>query len=280
MISQLNLTLWAWIESVRGLRRAGAWIPFLLMIGLQTLGLFAITEFHRPILAWLVAPLLVAATSPPVLHYPQFFLALPTLFSRVNMALDLVAGSLIFGAAAWILWDLALGGNGRGAWSKARRRWGALLLLRLPIAVLPFLFYYLVPRFYGSSGLDTPTAIRTVRYGGFLIGVVLESLFVYGPLAILVQGRSATQAIGETVRFAIRVPLATFLIVLVPNLVHLPLAAALRRAESMILKLTPETVGWMVFVSILVYVAAAYLSLASAVRVFGARAEVTEGGRP
>ena len=63
---------------------------------------------------------------------------------------------------------------------------------------------------------------------------------------------------------------------MIPNAVHLPLAAALRRTELIIRTLSPEMVGWTVLVSILVYVAVNYFTIASAGRVFGARA--TEGG--
>lgn len=279
MIGQLNLTLWAWIESFRSLRRGRVWTPFLVMLLLQAAGLLLVTEFYRPVFSWFLAPLLVSAAGPQVLHYPHFFLALPQVFSRVNVALDLLAGSVLYGAAGWILWDLALGGNGRGAWRRARGRWFALLLLRLPISLLPFVFYLVAPRLFSADQLTEPNTIRLLRYGGFLFGVIVESLFVYGPLAVLVQEKPFIPALRETLRVAFKVPLATFLIVFVPNTVHLPLAAALRRGESIILKLTPETVGWLVFLSVLVYLAATYLSLASAVRVFGARAGGGEGGR-
>jgi len=246
----------------------------------QTLALLSLTEFHRPVLSRLVAPLVAAGVGPEVLHYPGFFLVLPQIYSRVNLALDLVAGSLIFGAAVLILWTTATGRATTGEWAAARRRWPALFLLRLPVVLLPVLFYAAVPALAGEAAAGQATLIRTVRYGGFLMAVVAEALFLYGPLAMLARGRPLGAALRETVALAVKVPLATLLIVLVPNLAHLPLAAAMRRTQAIAVNLTPETVGWLLFLSILVYVAVTYLSLASAVRVYGARASAAEGGRP
>ena len=280
MINQLNLTLWAWIESVRSLRRGAVWLPFVVMFLIQALFLLFLTQFHRRILSWFmvrVLRLIAGAATPAVVHYPTLYEALPQLFSPINLVLDWLIGSLLWGIAFVMLWRHAAGEEPSGPVAAVRRRWGALLLLRLPITLLPALFFLLVPILV-PEGSDTfkGNSLRAFRYGGFLFGVVVESLLIYGPLFLLQHGRSVGEAYRESIRLALRAPVATLLIIMIPNAVHLPLAAALRRTELIIRTLSPEMVGWTVLVSILVYVAVNYFTIASAVRVFGARA--TEGG--
>lgn len=281
MINQLNLTLWAWIEGVRSLRRGAVWVPFLLMLLVQGVLLLLVTQFHRPVVAWIMVPvirLIAGEAAPAVMHYPSLYEALPQLFSPLNLVVDWLLGSLLWGAAFVLLWQAAAGETAGGAFGAARRRYGALLLLRLPIILLPALFFLLVPMLAPESGgALRGNALRAFRYGGFIFGVVVESLLIYGPLFLLQHGRSVGEAYRETIRLALRTPIATILIILIPNAVHLPMAAGLRRTEVIIRNLSPEMVAWAVLLSVVIYVAVNYLTIAAAVRVFGARA--TEGGR-
>jgi hypothetical protein len=76
MVSQLNLALWAWLESLRDLRRGRLWIPFLALALAQGTFVLLLTQFHRPFFSWLLAPLVKALGGPASLHYPDFYLLL------------------------------------------------------------------------------------------------------------------------------------------------------------------------------------------------------------
>jgi hypothetical protein len=280
MIEQLNLALWAWIESIRGMRQRQVWVPFAWVTVVQIALLILLTQFYEPVLSWFMLPFLRWIGSEQIVHYPQAYVALPALFSRTGVWLDWLVGSLIFGAAFLIIWRLAAGSEPGRPWSEAGSAFGKLLLVRMP----PFLFALfllfgvplILPR--GESELRGNT-LRLVRYGTFLFGVCVEAIFLYAPLAVLLLRRSAGGALGEAFRLVGRVPIATFLIVLVPNLAQIPVAAVLRRSDAVVRTLAPETVAWLVLGSILLYALVNYLILASAVRVFGSRVEVAEGGR-
>jgi hypothetical protein len=273
MIGQLNLTLWAWIESARGLRRKRVWGPFLIMGGIEVLCLLALTGFYHPLLSWLMAPLVRLAGSEVLLHYPEFYIGLPGLFSRVSLATDWLFGSVFFGTAALLIWRLAAGVPQGDPYVEARRSYFDLLLLRTPALLLAILVFFFLPRILsGAGGEIHGNRLRLLRYGGFLAAVGVDALFLYGPVARLVARRSLGGSFRETLHLASRVPLATFLVVLVPNLVQIPLSAALRRSDVVVRNLAPETVFWMVLASVLVYLAINYFIVSSAVRIFGARA--------
>jgi len=279
MIDQLNLALWAWIESIRGARQFRTWAPFLVLILLQGLLLVLLTFFYEPLTAWFAVPFVQAAASEQALHYPQFFLVLPGIFSRAGVWLDWLVGSLLYGAAFLLIWRAAAGQPVEGSWAQAGRSYGKLLLVRVPPILFALFLLFVLPAILpGGEGGIRGNRLRLLRYGSFAFGVTIEALFVYAPLAVVVLGRPAGRAIRDSFTMLARVPLTTFLIVLVPNLVQVPVSAVLRRSDSVVRSLAPEVVVWLVAGSILVYAVINYFILASAVRVFGTRAEALEGG--
>ena len=102
---QLSLLLWSWIETSRNLGRARLWGPFLAFAMVQWLAVLLLTQFHRPILAGILIPLIRLLGGGSVLHYPAFYMALPTLFSRASLVLDLFFGAWLFGAAFLFFWQ-------------------------------------------------------------------------------------------------------------------------------------------------------------------------------
>jgi hypothetical protein len=277
MISQLNLAVWAWIESVRGLRQRGVILPFLVLAGLQSALVLLFTQFYQPVLSWFLVPLLRLLGGGAVLHYPQFFAVLPALFSRANLGFDWLFGTLVTGVGFLWIWRSAAGLPLGRPWSEAGRQYLRLLVLRLPVVVLLIVLYELLPRLLtGGGGELRGNALRVMRYGAFVLAVAAEWVFLFTPLALLAQRRSVAGSFRESYAMLGRAPLAGFLIVLVPNLVQLPLSTLMRRSQSITTNLAPETVAWLLIGSILVTVAVNYTVVAAAVRVFGARSAVGE----
>ncbi len=281
MIGQLNLALWAVIESFRGGRRGALWSPFLLLFAVNGLSLLLLTQFHRPLLAWFLVPVLRGLAGPGALHYPGFYLGLPGLFSWINAFFDLVLGAWIFGTAWLIAWKLAMGIDPQGSRGEAGRAYAKLLVLRLPVSVLPFLVAFLLPmvlpvREDGSFG---PLTQRFQRGGVFLAGVLIESAFLFGPAALLLGKRSLKGAFKDTFRMLGRAPLAVFLVVLVPNCLNVIIDYAVRHRETIILRMAPEMIGLVVLAAIAAYTFAAFIVITAGVRIWGARGVRQEGGR-
>jgi hypothetical protein len=281
MIGQLNLALWAVIESFRGQGRRALWSPFLLLFSVNGLCLLLLTQFHRPLVAWFLVPLLRGLGGPGALHYPGFYLGLPGLFSWFNVFFDVVLGAWIFGTAWLIAWRLAMGLDPQGSRGEAGRAYVKLLVLRLPVSVLPLLVAFLLPmvlpvRADGSLG---PVAQRFQRGGVFLAGVLIESAFLFGPAALLLGKRSLKGAFADTFRMLGRAPLAVVLVVLVPNFLNLLVDYAVRHREAIVLRMTPELMGLVVLTAIAIYAFAAFFVITAGVRIWGARGVGLEGGR-
>lgn len=278
MIGQLNLAVWAWAESLRGLRTRAVLVPFLVLAGIQALLLLAMTQFYQPFLSWLLVPLVRAAGGGSgALHYPQFYLVLPSAFSRLSVIMDFVLGTFFIGVGFLWIWRSASGLPEGRPWKEVWREYLRLILLRLPVVLVLLLIYELVPRLLG--GELRGNTLRLFRYGSFFLAAVTEWIFLFTPLALLAQGRSIRGSFRESFAMLGRAPLAGFLIVFVPNLVQLPLSAVMRRTDAVIRNLAPETVGWILLATVLITMAVNYIVVASAVRVFGARSGAVEGAR-
>jgi hypothetical protein len=281
MIEQLNLTLWSWIESIRLMRKAVIWPPFLLLLAINLLGLLLLTQFHAPLVSWFMVPLLRVLAGPGALHYPGLFLDLPVLISQANIAIDILLGAWMFGTAWLIAWKLATNVDPRGSRGEARRAYAKLVLLRLPITLLPVVFSLLLPlllpeRAEGGFG---PTAQRIQRFGTFFFAVLVESAFLFGPAALLLGGRSLKGAFADAFRMLGRVPLAIFLAVLAPNSLNFLVGFAVRRRETIIMRMAPEVMALVALAAVVVYTFASFFVIGAGVRIWGARGVRQEGGR-
>ncbi|NWF91203.1 MAG: hypothetical protein HXY50_17285 [Ignavibacteriaceae bacterium] len=275
---QVSLLLWSWIETTRCVGRGRQWVPFVLLWLVQAGVILLLTQFHRPLLAPFLMPILRLLGGEPVVHYPTFYLALPSLFSYFALAIDLLVASWTLGAAFLIAWqtDHPAEPSG-GAYGRARQAYGRLLLARLPLIVLFALLLYVLPGLlFGGSQEIGATRMRLFRYGSIGLGSLFEAFFLYVPLALLVGGRSVGGAIGRSFSMMGRMPVATLGAVLIPNLIQVPVSAMLRRADSVVRSMSPEMVAWMLVGASALYMVATFYVVGAGSRLY--RLYVTERG--
>ncbi|MBM3285750.1 MAG: hypothetical protein FJY88_00120 [Candidatus Eisenbacteria bacterium] len=275
---QISLLLWSWIETTRCLGRGRQWVPFVLLWLVQSGMILLLTQFHRPLLSPLMVPILRLLGGEPVVHYPTFYLALPSLFSYFALAIDLLVASWTLGAAFLIAWQIDHPAEPTGgAYSRAGQSYGRLVLARLPLIVLfALLLYFLPALLFGGSQDVGATRLRLFRYGSIGLGSLFEAFFLYVPLVLLVGGRGVGRAIGRSLSIMVRMPIATFGAVLVPNLIQIPVSAMLRRADSVVRSMSPEMIAWMLVGASALYMVAAFYVVGAGSRLY--RLYVTERG--
>lgn len=276
-MQQVSLLMWAFIETLRNLGRGRIWGPFIGYWIAQGILLFLLTQFHQPLLAPVLVPIMSLLGGEPILHYPVFYLALPMIYSVIVLALDLLVGSWLFASAFLLFWQADHPAERfGGAVSQAAKVYGRLVLARLPLTVLLILLLAVVPAFIGRDQGIGGNALRMLRYGSLVMGSIVEALFLYTALAVLIEKRSPMAAVRRSLQLAGQMPLATVGAVLIPNLVQIPVSAVLRRTETIVLNMTPEVVAWVLFAALLLYAGVGFLVTGSATRLFRVR---TEGAR-
>ncbi|MBD3161505.1 MAG: hypothetical protein GF346_04775 [Candidatus Eisenbacteria bacterium] len=279
MTGSFALLLWAWIETARNMGRLRLWSPFLLYFLIQAGAVLLLTRFHEPILAPVLVPVVRAIAGEPALHYPLFYLALPSVFSRLSLGLDLIFGAWLIGAA-FLYFRQADRPTERvgGSLATATRAWPRLILLRLPVILLLYGSIYLLPQLvFGRPEEVGGNTVRLIRYGSFLVGVILEALFLYAPIVLLVERRGILAALGRSLRIFGRLPGITLAVVLVPNLVQLPISFVLRHAETIVRRLSPEMVAWALVLAAGAYLVATFFIVGAGARLYRVETEGFEG---
>ncbi len=288
-MNQLRLLLWSWIDTTRCLARGALWAPFVVYLLVQGFTIFLLTQFHQPLLCGVLTPLLRFLTENPIfgtrmgeaeaiLHYPVFYLALPALFARFLLLLDLLLGVWILGIAFLLFWQADHPAEpSNGAIERVTRSWGKLIAVHIPATILIFILVYWLPQIlFGSYGEIGGNLLRLRRLWPIMLGSCIEALFLYGSLAILVEGRTVGGAIRRSAGIAVRNPIATLGAVLIPNLVQIPISIVLARSETIILTLSPEVVAWLLFLCVTVYTIATFFIVGAGARLFRVRLEGPE----
>ena len=266
-LEQLALAGQALGLTLRELRAGRLWAPWLVLGVLQCAVLLALLGFAHPLLAWAVVPFVRANGGDPALHYPDFYRALPFLYSRADLVLGSLAGAVATGwstrlfAARWRQQTLTAG----GAWAEIAPRALTLVLAQLPFQLLVLLFTGLLDHaLAGQGGL-----VRRLGYLVTLGGVAgLQALFLYLPALVVLERRGLWRALAGLPRAWARGFWAALLLGLVALLPLLPLDGLGQWSDLLVDRGTPELVGWLTAMQLLTGLAVSFLLAGSSTLVY------------
>lgn len=250
LLEQLTLAWQALRHTVPQLVRPRLWLWALPLAAAELLVVALLWYAAHPLVSWFMVPLLRAASGADTLHYPRIFEVMPALFSRADLVIGAVVGSIAFGAATPAFAERFRGEPVRPwpALGGALRRAGALVLVLLPFNLL-------------LIGLDVVLRIGVLRHGGGLIGrvaplattgasLVVQAAFFYAVALVVLEGRSARdalRALPATWRpgflAALLVSVVCFGIV---TALHLPFLSP----RLLVDRGVPELAGWLTVVQI------------------------------
>ncbi len=272
-LQSLSVVGWAW-RGVAGLvLRPAIWLPFLLVGCVQAAALLLVVSFHYPALLPIGLPLVKLLAGDVATHYPILYLALPTIYFRMNLAISVLIAS-IAGGAATLLFARAFGLTREGgAWGVAWRRALPLILTSLLVVALWFgisMLGTLVPQ---EAQQRSFAARWGVRGGTMLLSIVVQSFLVYTTAWIVLMGHKIGPAIRDSWRVSTRTLLPTLLAVAVPSLLLFPFSYAAGRADFIATKFKPEVVGGLLGVTVAVEVLVTFLLVGTVTRLFVWRME-------
>jgi hypothetical protein len=265
MLNQISWSLWSLGQAFRSIGRERVWIPFAVFCGIQVFVLLVLANFYIWPVSLVLVPVLRSALGEAAVHYPFNLLAMPLVWTRLALVLDLLLLGVVIG------WTYALlvrsgeaGGGARLVW----RRWWAFALARLPFEVALVAVLILLPKWLvgGEEGLGG-NSLRVFRVVTMGIAVGLEALFLLVPLFLLRD--SMLRSLRDGIGFFLKFPVAMYLLVAIPSLAHVPLIWLLGRSSYLANHLAPEIVGWLLFLNIIVSGLAGYLSTVGAGRLHG-----------
>jgi hypothetical protein len=269
VFEQMVLGWIAFARTVREIFRVPLWAPWALLAAVHLVVVALLWWFAHPLVSWLMAPLLRIVGGEEALRYPQIFRMLPTLFGRFDVVVGAVLGSIMIGAGTLLFASRFRGGLAEPgeALRRSVQRAIPLVLASLPFNVM------VVGLSFGVEWLiaerDSGAMVRRLAYAAVLGGsVVLQSLFLYVPALIVIEHKGVLGAFAALPRTWMRGFWSALLLGAVLILPLLPLHVLAGRASTLVERGTPELVGVLVVLQILVAMTLGFLLCGSATLVY------------
>ncbi len=268
MMNQLNLALLALLEGVKSFFEMRLWGPLVLLVAAQLVLVLALVSWHQPGLVTVMAPLIRAMTGEVGLHYPQFYLALSSIFSLTSPVVNFFLGAYLWGVAV-VLVANHFESTGQRPWGLARARYGHLLVAEVPAIVLLTVFY---AASRSLLGMDLGgNKLRAVLYGLPMVFVFFQSAFLMAPMYVLFDRLDGARALGRSIAFWRRNIPALFIIMIVPQALHFPSQWVFRHNVSVVSRFSPETLGFVLAGDVVFYLFTYFLLVVAATVTYFAR---------
>jgi hypothetical protein len=231
--------------------RLSTWSPFLFLAGIQTIFLILITNFNLPGFASLIMPLLKLILPVSLIHYPQYYLAAPMIYSLID--------SFILGPSIWLIavaaaiYKLNESYDGEKislAQSKnvALSIYSKLLLLWL-IQTALMVAIVLIPTWWFSTLLaDTPRRSLAAKFMLQMAGFGISAFMIYTIPGIIIGKKSLGKAIGDSIKICFHNLFFSFFVIFLPGIVKLIIdLLATHFAPLIIYNYNPDIILWLLY---------------------------------
>lgn len=235
--------------------RFSTWSGFLLLAIFQLVGLFAFVKFYSPGIFQVVHPLLSYFLPPLLFHYPQYYLALPTIYSGYE--------NFIIGPTVWVVLSAfavyRLNGYYRGAktaWAESfARAFGAYpqLLLLWALETATVLITVVLPsKLIAGYIVGSPQWQLALNTGLQLLAFMILAFLIYVIPGVIAGGQKIGTAILRSLDLCRRNFFLTYFLVLLPNVAKMAIDFVLSEFSPRIVKsMNPEIIVWLLAARIL-----------------------------
>jgi hypothetical protein len=255
LLEKLNLFVSIYGQLFIRIFRFSWWSPFFVYAIFQTIGFLALLWYYAPVLSATIYPIISQFLPANVFHYPQYYLALPSLYSTYD--------SLILGVTVWIVLTATavyrLSGIYAGktpAFSdglgRALRSYLPLLLVWLLETVLVIIVLYIPNLLLKGiiAGSTNRAALADIIFE--MIGMGVTAMLIYAVPGIILDGKKVWQAIRDSIGLFVGNFFLTYAIVFIPSILHIFINLLLTSfAPKIITILNPELIPTIMLVSIL-----------------------------
>jgi hypothetical protein len=212
------IATYGWMFS--GIVRMSSWSPFLVLAIFQALGLLALSNFYVAGLKQVLYPILSLFLPDSIFHYPQYYLALPSVYSGYN--------TLILGPTIWVLMSAAavykLKRFRRGEKAALGEGLRKALGLYLPLfvfwlieTVIIFIVLFSLTVALKENVAGSPRLRFVFEYGYQLFAYIFSAFLIYTIPGIIISGKNLGKALKDSIKLCSRNFFLTFFIIAIPG---------------------------------------------------------------
>jgi hypothetical protein len=219
-LDKVNLFAAAYGRLFSGLTKISIWSPFFILALFQAMGLLALSNIHLPGLKSTIFPILSLFLPESIVHYPQYYVALPSLYSGYN--------TLILGPTIWVLmsalavyklWGYS-GGEplafGEG-FRRVSRLYLPLLLFWLIETVIIFIVLFTLTITFRDYAAGSPRIKFLFEYGYQLFAYIFSAFLIYTIPGIVISGKKLGRSLKDSIVLCGRNFFLTFFVIAVPG---------------------------------------------------------------
>jgi hypothetical protein len=236
------------------------------------MGMAMFLWYYAPVLINIVQPILSLFVPAQVFHYPQYYLALPSIYAGFESFILGPTLGIIFLAIAILRLDSVFSGKRRPLREiapLAADRFLRLLLMWFIETVLVLLILYLPSVALQDFTRGSPNMSALV--GVFLqtVGLLVTSLLIYASIGIAIDNKKFGEALADGIVAFFRYPIMTFTIVFIPNVLRLVLNALMSDYAPRIISLmNPDLIPVILLIYIISGVFVNYFVYGAAVALY------------
>ena len=270
-LQKINLFAAIYGRMFAAIIRPGIWFAFFILALFQVVVLLSLARFYLPGWHNIIFPILSSFLPPQVLHYPQYYLALPSVYSGFdNFILGPTVWVVLSAAAVYKLGGYHAGGNSRlGEGLRSAFRAYLPLLIFWAIETVLVLIVFLVPSLLLADFVKgSPNRKIALDFGLQVVGFGVSAFLIYTIPGIMVGGRGLGSAISKSLRLCWKNFFLTFFIVFIPGLPKAILNLILSEFSPRIIQLlNPELIiallglqiGIGIFINLFIYGSAVFV---------------------
>lgn len=255
-IEKINLFISIYGRLLAAIFRPSWWLPFLLYGFVQALGLAGLVWYYAPVWINIIYPILSSFFPEPVFHYPQYYLALPSIYSAYD--------SFVLGPTIWIICLGAAIHVLGGAYSGQQRPLGdgirlslrsypQMIIAWLIEMLLIILILYLPAHFLQRYLVGSPNRILVISLFLQFVAFGVSGMLLYTIPGIILDGRKVGPAIKDSLGLFFGNMFLSYFIVFLPSVIRLILSTLLGNFSARIVELlNPGLIPTLIFVQIIV----------------------------
>lgn len=270
MIGKVRRLLYLWGQCFQSMKTGTTYIPFLIYAMVQVLLLYALNNFGRSPLAYVLVPLVRRFFGEAALHYPNFYMILAPLYSQLNIVLSGLLGIVMVGTATYIFAAGYM--NRRVSFGQAlgavMKKYGLLFLVWLLVSAM--IFGVIVGFPYLLLQLLQPSYMigRVVEMLGLMLGMLTTAVFSFTSALIILDNQKLLKSMTNTIALFKGNAGTTFLLVAIPTLFYFPISYLSRRVDLIISKFSPEMIVVILSAGIVITFISGYVQTSTITRFY------------
>jgi len=270
-IEKINLLANIYAGMFGAIFRFRAWSGFFFIALFQAMGLYALTKFYLPGLFQILFPVISYFVPGIMMHYPQYYIALPSIYSTFD--------NFILGPTVWVIFSAyavyKLEGYYREEKASAgegiKKAFGAYFPLLMFWALetgLVLLVIALPSKLAAGIVVGSPGRGLAMKFGLQILAFTISAFLVYTIPAMILGARCLGAAIRESIGLCCRNFFLTFFLVSIPGVIKVILDILLSEFSPRIIQfLNPEIIPLAlglqiiigIFINLFIYGAAVFV---------------------